>query len=117
MVFFEFSQIETKDLIDIYHYWPQLARLRLPRYEYTPRELSSGAILYAYTNENNSTYRRIGEDELYGVEDYNNPLEFSAKASAYHLYFNYLRKNRYREDKSPVEVLRERFPVVDECLI
>ncbi|MCM8800935.1 MAG: hypothetical protein NC912_02825 [Candidatus Omnitrophica bacterium] len=33
------------------------------------------------------------------------------------IYFNYIRKNRYRDNKSPVEILRERFPEVDEGLL
>ena len=46
--FFEKSQIDTKDLSDIHQYWPLMRRLRLPRYEYTLRELSTGAVFYAY---------------------------------------------------------------------
>ena len=42
MFFFENSQIDTKDLSDIYCYWPFMKRLCLPRYEYTLRELSTG---------------------------------------------------------------------------
>jgi len=191
MNFFQNSQIDTKDLIDIYHYWPLMKRLRLPRYEYTLRELSIGATFYAYADENNSTYaslfaqyviehlksyglhtaricwqtdngseyigsvrkkinrlsnfervlmaneiehsripprafwlqndvetfHRIVEDELYEIEDYHNEVEFLGKAYAYQLYFNYLRKNRYRDNKSPVELLRERFPEVDEGVL
>ena len=188
MYFFQNSQIDTKDLIDIYRYWPLMKRLKLPRYEYTLRELSTGATFYAYADENNSTYaslfaryviehlksygintakivwqtdnggeyigsvrkrinrlsafekvlskydiehvripprasylqgdvetfHRIVEDELYEVETYENEAEFLGKAYAYQLYFNYIRKNRYRENKSPVEILRERFPEVNE---
>jgi len=59
MLFFENSQIDTKDLSDIYQYWPYMKRLGLPRYEYTLRELSTGATFYAYANENNSTYASL----------------------------------------------------------
>ncbi|MCM8774625.1 MAG: hypothetical protein NC820_07860, partial [Candidatus Omnitrophica bacterium] len=44
-------------------------------------------------------------------------IEFLGKAYAYQLYFNYIRKNRYRDNKSPVEILRERFPEVDEGVL
>ena len=191
MGFFENSQIDTKDLSDIYQYWPFMKRIGLPRYEYTLRELSIGATFYAYANENNSTYaslfaryviahlksygiqtarivwqtdngsefigsvrkkinrlsafekelksneiehgripprcsylqgdvetfHRIIEDELYEIETYENPLEFLGKTYAYQLYFNYIRTNRYRENKSPVQILRERFPEVDEGVL
>jgi transposase len=187
MKFFENSQIDTKDLSDIYQYWPFMRRLRLPRYEFTLRELSTGACFFAYADQNNSTYaglfaqyviehlksygidtlnivwqtdngsefignvrkkinrlsafqeelkahhiehgripprcsylqgdvetfHRIIEDELLEVESYANPIEFLGKSYAYQLYFNYLRKNRYRENKSPVEILKVRFPQVD----
>jgi len=59
MQFFEHSQIDTKDLSDICQYWPFMKRLKLPRYEYTLRELSIGATFYAYANENNSTYASL----------------------------------------------------------
>jgi transposase InsO family protein len=200
MNFFEKSQVDTKDLIDIYKYWPFMKSLKLPRYEYTLRELSTGMSFYAYAEENNSTYaslfaryviehlrsygvesakinstscnasigwqtdngseyigsvkkkinrlsafekvlkenrieheripprcsylqgdvetfHRIVEDELYEVESYNNQIEFLGKAYAYQLYFNYLRKNRYRDNKSPVEILKERFPNIDEGIL
>ena len=188
MKFFENSQIDTKDLSDIYQYWPFMRTLGLPRYEYTLRELSIGLSFYAYANENNSTYaslfaryvvdhlksygietariiwqtdngseyigsvrkktnrpsafekvlianniehgripprcsylqgdvetfHRIVEDELYEIETYGNEIEFLGKAYAYQLYFNYIRKNRYRDNKAPVEILKERFPGIDD---
>ena len=191
MFFFENSQIDTKDLSDIYQYWPYMRRFGLPRYQYTLRELSTGACFFAYADENNSTYaslfaeyviehlksygintakimwqtdngsefigsvrkkinrlsafekvlkandiehgripprcsylqadvetsHRIIEDELYEIETYNNPIEFPGKTYAYHLYFNYFRKNRYRDNKSPVEILRERFPEINESVL
>ena len=191
MKFFENSQIDTKDLSDIYQYWPFMRRLRLPRFEYTLRELSTGTCFFAYADRNNSTYasyfaqyviehlksygiktaciiwqtdngsefigsvrkkinrpsafekelkanliehgripprsphlqgdvesfHRIVEDELYEIESYANGIEFLGKVYAYQLYFNYLRKNRYRDNKSPVEILRERFPHIDEGVL
>ena len=189
--FFEFSQIDTKDLSDIYQYWPYMKRLGLPRYEYTLRELSTGAVYYAYADENTSTnaslfakyviehlksygidtanimwqtdngseyigsarkkinrlsafekelkknkiehmripprccylqadvetFHRIVEDELYDIEGYGDEIEFPGKTYAYQLYFNYYRRNRYRENKSPVDILKERFPDIDENIL
>lgn len=62
-------------------------------------------------------FPRIVEDELYQIESYDNGIEFLGKVYAYQLYFNYIRKNRYRENKSPVKILRERFPQVDEGVL
>lgn len=191
MEFFAFSQIDTKDLSDIYQYWPFMKRLNLPRYEFTLRELSTGLTFYAYADENTSTnaslfaryviehlkgygihtarilwqtdngsefigsvrkkinrlssfekellknniehqripprcsylqadvetFHRIVEDELYEVETYDNQIQFLGKAYAYSLYFNYIRKNRYRDKKSPLDILRERFPNVNEGIL
>jgi len=193
MLFFENSQIDTKDLADIYQYWPFMKNLGLPRYEYTLRELSVGASFYAYADENNSTYaslfaqyvveylkshgihtdkiiwqtdngsefigsvkkkinrlsafqsalggmenqivhgripprcsylqgdvetfHRIVEDELYEVEGYDNQIEFLGKAYAYQLYFNYIRRNRYRDNKSPIELLKEKSLRIDENVL
>ena len=63
------------------------------------------------------TFNRIVEDEFFDIESYRNPTEFLGKAYAYQLYFNYIRKNRYRDNKSPLDILRERFPEVDEGIL
>ena len=44
-------------------------------------------------------------------------MDFLGKAYAYQLFFNYIRKNRYRDNKSPVEILKERFPRIDEGIL
>jgi transposase len=191
--FFEKSQVDTKDLSDIYQYWPLMRRLGLPRYEYTLRELSTGAGFIGYANSNNVTYaskfaeyviehlksygidpkkmklvwqsdngsefigsinkragyrcafqkvldrenilhvqipprcswmqgdvetfHRLVEDEFYDIESYANQEEFLGKAYAYQLFFNYKRKNRNRENKAPVDILRDRFPGIDEGVL
>lgn len=188
---FEKNQIDVKDLSDIYHYWPFMRGLGLPRYEYTCREVSIGACFFAYANENNSSYaslfadyvanhlksygidlatieyqtdngsefigsvrkkinrfsafertllkhkiyhhripprcsylqgdvetfHNIVEDELYDIENYSNSQEFLGKAYAYQLYFNYVRENRWRDNKSPLMLLRERAPHLDEGIL
>ena len=65
------------------------------------------------------TFNRIVESEFFEVESvsFKNSQDFLAKAYCYQLYFNYLRKNRYRDNKSPIEILRERFPDVDEGVL
>lgn len=193
--FFEKTQIDTKDLSDILQYWPLMKRLGLPRYEYTLRELSTGAGFMGYANHCNVTYaskfmeyviahlknygidpkkmkfefkwqtdngsenvgnvnarpgyrsafqkvldreaiehlripprhsylqgdvetfHKLVEDEFYDIEFYANEEQFMGKAYAYQLFFNYYRKNRNRDNKAPVEILRERFPEVDEGIL
>jgi transposase len=43
--------VDTKDLIDIPHYWPQRKAMGLPRYQFTAREIRSGMMFLAYANE------------------------------------------------------------------
>jgi len=52
-------------------------------------------------------FHRLVEDELYDIEEYKNQDEFLAKAYAYQLYFDFKRKNRYKGNKTPVEILKE----------
>jgi transposase len=63
------------------------------------------------------TFHRIVEDELFDLENYENHTEFLGKSYAYQLYFNYLRNNRYRENKSPVRILQERFPDINKDIL
>ena len=63
------------------------------------------------------TFNRIIESEFFELESFDSSQDFLGKAYAYQLYFNYLRKNRYRDNKSPVEILRERFPYVNEDVL
>jgi transposase len=43
--------VDTKDLKDIPHYWPQMKALGLPKYPFTAREIRSGMMFLAYANE------------------------------------------------------------------
>ena len=60
-----FSQItvDTKDLKDIPHYWPQMKMLALPKYQFTAREIRSGLQFLGYAKEktavNSCTFARI----------------------------------------------------------
>ena len=56
---FEKNQVDVKDLSDILKYWPLMKRLGLPRYEYTWRDLSTGAVFFSYANRCNSTYAEL----------------------------------------------------------
>ena len=50
---------------------------------------------------------RLVEDEFYECELYRDATQFYAKAYAYQLYFNYERKNMWRNKKSPVIINTE----------
>jgi len=43
--------VDTKDLADIPHYWPQMKTLGLPRYQFTAREIRSGLQFLGFANE------------------------------------------------------------------
>jgi len=49
-LFGQFS-VDTKDLKDIPHYWPQMKACRLPRYQFTAREIRSGLMFLGFSNE------------------------------------------------------------------
>jgi transposase len=43
--------VDTKDLKDIPHYWPQMKAMNLPRYQFTAREVRSGMMFLGYAHE------------------------------------------------------------------
>ena len=43
--------VDTKDLKDIPHYWPQMRTLALPKYQFTAREVRSGLMFLGFSNE------------------------------------------------------------------
>jgi len=56
---FTHFQMDVKFLTDIPHYWPQMQRLRLPKFQYSIRELSCGAQFLAYADEVSVTYAEL----------------------------------------------------------
>jgi transposase len=71
---FEKIQVDVKDLSDIPAYWPAPSGECLPRYEYTAREVRTGAAFVAYAHANNGTSAAafasylVGHLEAYGVD-------------------------------------------------
>ncbi len=43
--------VDTKDLKDIPHYWPQMKALSLPKYQFTAREIRSGLMFLGFAKE------------------------------------------------------------------
>ena len=56
---FEYSCEDTKDLKDIPEYWPQMRTLRLPKHQYTFREVSCGIQFLGFANELSLTHSTI----------------------------------------------------------
>ena len=56
---FERMGEDTKDLIDIPEYWPQMKRLNLPKVQYTFREISTGILFLGFANNRSLTHSVI----------------------------------------------------------
>jgi transposase-like protein len=48
---FRHFTVDTKQLKDIPHYWPQMQAMMLPRYQFTAREVRSGLMFLGYANQ------------------------------------------------------------------
>jgi len=62
-------------------------------------------------------FNGLVEEEFYMSESFEDREDFLAKAYAYQLFFNYARKNRWRDNKTPVELLREKMSEADEQVL
>ena len=178
---FEQINMDTKYLYDIPEYWPQMRSLRLPQFQYTARDVVSGAMFLGFADELSITYatifaniilhhlilsrvnlensrvqtdngsefigswnikndsaftrivqenfsiqhstippgahtyqsdietaHRLIEDEFYEVEKFSSFKNFFFKAATYQLYFNTVRKNSYKNYKTPWDIILER---------
>jgi len=189
---FQQSDIDTKHLYDIPEYWIQMKMLRLPVYQYTFREVVSGLMFLAFSQELSIAYSKkfakmatahlgncgvnfknsvfqtdngsefIGswnlkgdsvftkavektgglahktippgahtwqadvetvhnliEIEFYEVEKFSSRRNFLEKATSYQLWFNTARKNRYKGNKTPWNIIHERNPEISPkiCLL
>jgi len=56
---FEKVILDGKDLKDIEHYWPQMRFKRLPEYQYTARDVRTGAVYFGFCQTNDSTSASI----------------------------------------------------------
>lgn len=55
-------QLDVKHLYDIPYYWPQMTRKKLPKYEYTLRDVKSGMVFLGYGSEYNECYSTLFMD-------------------------------------------------------
>ena len=180
-----FQQIDedTKDLVDIPEYWPQMMNKGLPKFQYSARDVTSGMTYLGFADERSLTYatlfakylnyelQRAGADlskttrqtdngseyvgswqskepsaytkavesitgqvhltifpgahrfqadieslhnlvemEFYEVEDFKHRPDFLNKAYSYQLFFNLMRPNSYKENKTPWQIAKEKNP-------
>jgi len=63
------------------------------------------------------TVHRLIEDEFYEVETFTGRQDFLDKAYAYNLWFNSARKNRYKENQTPLEIIEKRAPQISRKII
>ncbi|MCH7666826.1 MAG: transposase [Acidobacteria bacterium] len=63
------------------------------------------------------TVHRIIEDEFYEVERFDTLGDFLHKAYTYNLWFNCARKNSYKENQSPWDIVRKRNPDLPIAII
>ena len=173
--------VDTKDLMDMPEYWIQTRTINLPTYQYTAREVTTGALFLSYADELSLTYANlfaerivehlkyhqvdmknvtfqtdngsefIGswqakeksaftktieagkaehnrippgaytyqadvetvhslmETEFY-IERFSSGRNFLNKAATYQLFFNYTRKNSYKENKTPYALVQQKNP-------
>lgn len=47
--------VDTKDLKDMPHYWPQMKLLGLPKYQFTARDVRSGLMFLGFANEKSAS--------------------------------------------------------------
>jgi len=57
-------QAHTKPLYDIPAYWPQMRQQQLPRYQYTFRDVRTGALFLDYADELSTTYATFATERI-----------------------------------------------------
>ena len=56
---FERIGVDVKHLKDIPNYWPQMRRYDLPKYQYTARDIKTGALFLGFAKDYGVTYSKI----------------------------------------------------------
>ncbi|MFA5498783.1 MAG: helix-turn-helix domain-containing protein, partial [Candidatus Cloacimonadia bacterium] len=74
------------------------------KYGATHQRIPPGRPTY---NSDVETVHKLIEDEFYCVEEFSSKKDFILKAFSYQIFFNRLRKNRNREDKTPLQILKD----------
>ena len=61
-------------------------------------------------NSDVETFHRLGEDEFWAIEQFEDKRDLRQQLYTYLLDFNYRRKNSYKENKTPWELFQEDYP-------
>jgi len=73
---FERLQDDTKPLYDIPAYWPQMTAHKLPRQQYTVRDVKSGALFIDYADELSTTYATMATERILAhLKDHGVPMQ------------------------------------------
>lgn len=59
------------------------------------------------------TVHRLVEDEFYEIEHFKSRKDFIEKAYSYNLWFNIARKNSYKENQTPLEIIEKEATQID----
>jgi transposase len=178
--------VDTKDLKDIPHYWPAMNILKLPRYQFTAREVRSGLMFLGFSREKSAasaclfirllcehlrnngldlkqtcfqtdngsefigcfrqdrsrdgfekivqgfgaTHKRIPvrawsynsdvetvhrtiEDEFYDLETFESLKDFHQRVASYQAWYNLVRTNMNKNDKSPWQIIKQVRPATE----
>ena len=86
---------------------PTLFQQTLQRWKVEHVRIPPGAKTF---NSDVETFHRIIEDEFYDFEAYNSKKQLLEKSYTYMLYFNLMRKNRYKDKQAPADILKKLIP-------
>jgi transposase InsO family protein len=64
-------------------------------------------------NSEVESFHRTCEDEFYDTENFAHRAVFFGKAATYQLFYNTERKNRWRDNKTPLELIEQLAPNID----
>jgi len=68
-------------------------------------------------NSDVETFHRIVEDEFYCMEQFDSLEDMKKKVYTYMLDFNYLRKNRNKDNQTPWELLQKEYPKLSKNIL
>jgi len=68
-------------------------------------------------NSDVETFHRLGEDEFYAIERFKDAEDLYQQLYTYMIDFNYLRTNSYKDKKTPVQLLKEDYPKINENIL
>jgi len=86
---------------------PTLFQQTLQRWRVEHVRIPPGAKTF---NSDVETFHRIIEDEFYDFEAYKSKKQLLEKSYTYMVYFNLMRKNRYKDKQAPADILKKLIP-------